>query len=54
MTVRLRMELKPEKDRMMSYLTFPGPEFYVNVKDGKDFDLVYVLSRHSLFLPCTL
>jgi hypothetical protein len=43
--VRLRMELKPEKDRIMSYFAFPPPEFYVNVKDGKDFDLVYVSSR---------
>jgi hypothetical protein len=46
--VRLRMELKSEKDRIMSYLRFPGPQFYVNVKDDKDFDLVYVLIR--LFL----
>ena len=37
--VRLRMELKSEKDLILSNLALP-PEFYVNVKDGKDFDMV--------------
>lgn len=37
--VRLRMELKPEKERILSNLSMP-PEFYINVKDGKDFDMV--------------
>lgn len=37
--VRLRMELKEERDLILSNLAMP-PEFFVNVKDGKDFDLV--------------
>jgi hypothetical protein len=37
--VRLRMELKPEKERILSNLAMP-PEFYVNVKSAKDFDMV--------------
>ncbi|CAB9497692.1 Multiple C2 and transmembrane domain-containing protein 1 [Seminavis robusta] len=38
--VRLRMELKGQKDMLMSYLQYPGPQFFVNVKSAKDFDLV--------------
>ena len=37
--IRLRMELKSEKDLILSNLSMP-PDFFVNVKDGKDFDMV--------------
>ena len=37
-TLRLRMSLKPEKELILSYLQ-PPPEFYVNVKGPKDFDM---------------
>lgn len=37
--VRLRMELKEEKELILSNLQMP-PEFFVNVQSGKDFDLV--------------
>ena len=37
--VRLRMELKEERDLILSNLQLP-PEFFVNVKEAKDFDLV--------------
>ena len=42
-TLRLRMELKPEKELILSNLQ-PPPEFYVNVKGPKDFDMVYVMN----------
>lgn len=49
--VRLRMELLGEKDLIISNLkNIPIPEFYVNVKKGKDYDLVRqtVGGRHDL------
>jgi len=38
-TLRMRLDLKSEKERIMSNLQVP-PEFYVSVKNSKDFQLV--------------
>jgi hypothetical protein len=42
-TLRLRMELKDEKELILSNLGMP-PEVYVNTKSAKDFDLVRTFS----------